>query len=66
MSNVKKVVLVSNWPILECMPESVGRPVSEDTLAGRMYEVCDVAEFCEWCADATTWQTLWPEEGEDN
>jgi hypothetical protein len=40
------------------MPASVAKPVSEDTLAGRMYEVYDFDEFCEWCADSTTWKTL--------
>jgi len=62
---VKQVVVVTNWPILEQMPVEVAKPVSEDTLAGKMYEVYDVDEFVEWCADSTTWKTLWPEEEEN-
>jgi hypothetical protein len=57
-----KIVLVTDWSILEEMPETVGKPVSQDTEAGRLYEVYDFPEFVNWCGDSTTWTAIWPEE----
>lgn len=62
---VQQVVLVTNWPILKDMPESVAKAVSVDTPAGKLYEVYDFDEFVDWCGCSTTWTTVWPEEDSD-
>lgn len=63
--DAKQIVLVSNWPVIHDIPESIAKAVSEDTVAGRMYEVYDIDQFIVWCADSTTWVTLWPESDVD-